>query len=107
MPGSDPTIQVQNLVVLPERGEVQVDGARIALTPREMEVLLVLVTNHGRVIQRAEIYDAVWGGVMPYRDRSVDVWVKKLRKKLGEGAPGYAFVHTHYGFGYRLSVEPV
>jgi DNA-binding response OmpR family regulator len=44
---------------------------------------------------------------MPYRDRSVDVWVKKLRGKLAEAAPQYRFVHTHYGFGYRLGAEPV
>jgi DNA-binding response OmpR family regulator len=44
---------------------------------------------------------------MPYRDRSVDVWVKKLRGKLAAAAPEYRFVHTHYGFGYRLWAERV
>jgi DNA-binding response OmpR family regulator len=100
-------IRVQNLVVRPDLGEVEVDGVRVSLTPREMEVLLVLATNPGRVIQRQEIYDAVWGGKMPYRDRSVDVWVKKLRRKLTAAAPSYRFVHTHYGFGYRLWAELV
>ena len=100
-------LEVQNLVAHPARGEVEVDGVRVALTPREMEVLLVLAARPGRVVQRQEIYEAVWGGVMPYRDRSVDVWVKKLRRKLATVAPRYQFVHTHYAFGYRLWAEPV
>jgi DNA-binding response OmpR family regulator len=99
--------EVQNLVPLPATGEVEVDGVRVALTPREMEVLLVLAARPGRVVQRQEIYEAVWGGAMPYRDRSVDVWVKKLRGKLTAAAPQYRFVHTHYGFGYRLWAERV
>jgi DNA-binding response OmpR family regulator len=106
VPSSEP-IHVQILVARPEQGEVEVDGVSVALTPREMEVLLVLAATPGRVVQRQEIYNAVWGGVMPYRDRSVDVWVKKLRRKLVMVAPGYRFVHTHYGFGYRLWAEPV
>jgi DNA-binding response OmpR family regulator len=99
--------EVQHLSIHAGRGEVEVDGIRIALTPREMEVLLVLAAREGRVVQRQEIYEAVWGGAMPHRDRSVDVWVKKLRRKLATAAPRYRFVHTHYGFGYRLWAEPV
>jgi DNA-binding response OmpR family regulator len=100
-------LQVQNLVLRPAEGEVEADGVVVRLTPREMELLLVLARRPGKVVQRHEIYEAVWGGVMPYRDRSVDVWVKKLRGKLAAAAPDYQFVHTHYGFGYRLHAEPV
>jgi DNA-binding response OmpR family regulator len=100
-------LEVGNLIARPARGEVEVDGVRIALTPREMEVLLVLAGRPGMVVRREEIYEAVWGGTMPYRDRSVDVWVKKLRGKLSAAAPRYQFVHTHYGFGYRLQAELV
>jgi DNA-binding response OmpR family regulator len=100
-------IHLENLVAWPALGEVEADGVRVSLTPREMEVLLVLAARPGRVVQRQEIYESVWGGTMPYRDRSVDVWVKKLRRKLATAAPGYQFVHTHYGFGYRLWAEPV
>ena len=98
-------LEIENLIAFPARGEVVVDGVSVALTPREMQVLLVLGARPGRVVQRHEIYEEVWGGVMPYRDRSVDVWVKKLRRKLATAAPGYQFVHTHYGFGYRLCAE--
>jgi DNA-binding response OmpR family regulator len=99
------SVHVQNLIAWPARGEVEADGIRVALTPREMEVLLVLAARPGRVVQRQKIYELVWGGAMPYRDRSVDVWVKKLRRKLATAAPRYRFVHTHYGFGYRLWAE--
>jgi DNA-binding response OmpR family regulator len=104
---ADASLNVQDLVILPERGEVGFDGARVALTPRELELLLVLASRPGRVMQRQEIYASVWGGVMPYRDRSVDVWVKKLRRKLATVAPRCQFIHTHYGFGYRLWAEPI
>lgn len=100
-------LEVGNLVARPVTGEVEVDGVRVALTPREMEVLLVLAARQGSVVRREEIYEAVWGGSMPYRDRSVDVWVKKLRAKLSGAAPRYRFLHTHYGFGYRFQAEPV
>lgn len=106
LPPSAP-IAIGNLLAWPTLGQVEVDGARVSLTPREMQVLLVLAAHPGRVIQRQEIYEAVWGGAMAYRDRSVDVWVKKLRQKLVAAAPDYRYVHTHYGFGYRLWAEPV
>jgi DNA-binding response OmpR family regulator len=100
-------LQVQNLILRPSAGEVEAGGVTVSLTRREMELLLVLALQPGKVVQRQKIYEAVWGGAMPYRDRSVDVWVKKLRGKLTAAAPDYRFVHTHYGFGYRLWPERV
>jgi DNA-binding response OmpR family regulator len=100
------SVHLDNLVVWPASGVAEACGVRVPLTRREMEVLLVLARRPGRVVQRQEIYEEVWGGAMPYRDRSVDVWVKKLRGKLASAAPDYLFVHTHYGFGYRLWPEP-
>jgi DNA-binding response OmpR family regulator len=101
------SVRLEALVVWPALGKAEADGVRVSLTPREMQVLLVLARRPGRVVQRQEIYEEVWGGAMPYRDRSVDVWVKKLRGKLASAAPAYLFVHPHYGFGYRLWPEPV
>lgn len=102
-----PPIRLDAFVAWPERGAVEVDGVLVSLTPREMQVLLVLARQPGRVVQREAVYDAVWGGAMAYRDRSVDVWVRKLRRKLSTAAPRYRFVHTHYGFGYRFQPELV
>jgi DNA-binding response OmpR family regulator len=55
---------------------------------------------------REEPYRAVWGGPMRSADRSVDVYVHKLRAKLATALPEWRFIHTHFGFGYRFSPEP-
>jgi DNA-binding response OmpR family regulator len=84
---------------------VLVDGERVHLTPREFQVLSVLVMAENRVVLRPNIYARVWGGTMPRRDRAVDVFVRKVRLKLAEAAPGWTFIHTHFGIGYRFSAE--
>ena len=85
---------------------VIVGGARVSLTARELEVLEVLVARAGHVVQRGELYREVWGGEMSYRDRSVDVLVKRIRQKLAVVSPQLAYVHTHYGVGYRFDPVP-
>ena len=87
--------------------EALVDGTRAALTVREFEVLVAMAAKPDRVITREDVYGRVWGGRMPHRDRAVDVHVKRIRSKLGSVAPDWAFVHTHFGIGYRLAPEPV
>ena len=57
-------------------------------------------------MQRPELYDARLGRPMPTRDRSVDVFVRKVRRKLPLASPGWTYVHTHFGVGYRFSPEP-
>ena len=80
-------------------------GVRLQLTVRELALLTELARRSGRLVSRAELYAVVWGG--PYRrnERSVDVYVRKLRAKLGDALPGWAFIHTHFGFGYRFAPE--
>ena len=82
-----------------------VGGRPLNLTARELDLLTALVQRHGRIVSREELYDAVWDE--PYRksDRSVDVYVAKLRQKLEQALPGVRFIHTHFGFGYRLEQE--
>ena len=60
----------------------------------------------GRVLEREEIYQRVWGYAMARGDRSVDVFVRKLRQKLEKASPGWRYIHTHFGVGYRFSPEP-
>jgi DNA-binding response OmpR family regulator len=81
-------------------------GRPLNLTARELDLLTALVLRQGRIVSREEIYSAVWDE--PYRksDRSVDVYVAKLRQKLEQALPGIRFIHTHFGFGYRLEQEP-
>ncbi len=56
-------------------------------------------------MRRAEIYEQVWGAPWVHRDRSVDVFVRKVRSKLAAAAPEWTYVHTHLGIGYRFSPE--
>ena len=81
-------------------------GRQLRLTVRELELLTALVEREGRIVSRAELYGAVWQE--PYRksDRSIDVYVGRLRGKLGTAIPERQFIHTHFGFGYRFSAEP-
>lgn len=80
-------------------------GRPLNLTARELDLLTALVLRQRRIVSREELYGAVWDE--PYRksDRSVDVYIAKLRHKLDEAVPGARFIHTHFGFGYRLEQE--
>jgi DNA-binding response OmpR family regulator len=60
----------------------------------------------GAVVTREELYSAVWGGELRNGDRSVDVYVSKLRSKLDAAMPDRRFIHTHPGFGYRFQPQP-
>ena len=82
-----------------------VDGRSIELTRREFELLHLLSGADGRVLEREEIYQQVWGYAMAHGDRSVDVFVRKLRQKLEKASPHWRYIHTHFGVGYRFSAE--
>ena len=81
------------------------DGRALALSLRELEVLAALAQRQGHVVSRAELYGSVWGSPLRASDRSVDVYVHKLRMKLARALPEWRFIHTHFGFGYRFSPE--
>jgi two-component system, OmpR family, response regulator BaeR len=93
------------LEIRPSEFMALVDGRRLELTVRELELLTALAERHDRIVSREELYRSVWGE--PYRksDRSVDVYVGKLRHKLEQARPGRQLIHTHFGFGYRLSSD--
>lgn len=99
--------RIANLEIRAAEFELLVDGRRAGLTVREFQTFAVLANRSGRVVPRAHIYQLVWGGPMARRDRSVDVFIRKVRGKLARVAPDWVFVHTHYGIGYRLSPERV
>ena len=84
-----------------------VSGQSIGLTRREFELLQLLAEAHGQVIEREEIYQKVWGYAMAHGDRSVDVFVRKLRQKLQRHSANWTYIHTHFGIGYRFDPEPV
>jgi DNA-binding response OmpR family regulator len=84
-----------------------VAGRSIDLTRREFELIELLSAAEGRVLEREEIYERVWGYAMARGDRSVDVFVRKLRQKLEGASPQWRYIHTHFGVGYRFAAEPV
>jgi DNA-binding response OmpR family regulator len=80
-------------------------GRNVDLTRREFEVLQLLAQAEGKVLQREEIYQAVWGYAMAHGDRSVDVFIRKVRQKLEKASPDWSYIHTHFGVGYRFDAE--
>src|SRR3954471_8032695 len=99
-------MQAGELEVRPEEFMALVRGRPLHLTARELNLLTPLVARSERIVSREELYREVWGE--PYRksDRSVDVYVGKLRQKLEAAVPGRRFIHTHFGFGYRFAAGP-
>jgi len=81
-------------------------GESLDLTRREFELLQLLADATGQVLERETIYQRVWGYAMAHGDRSVDVFVRKLRQKLEKRSAGWRYIHTHFGVGYRFEPEP-
>ena len=88
-PNSDDLEQrhIGNVEIRPSELQVLIDGRRAGLTVREFELFYVLADRLDRVVQRAEIYQLVWGGKMPRRDRSVDVLIRKVRSSVQPSQP--------------------
>ena len=82
-----------------------VSGRSLELTRREFELIELLAAAEGRVLEREEIYSRLWGYAMVRGDRSVDVFVRKLRQKLEKASPQWRYIHTHFGIGYRFAAE--
>ena len=80
-------------------------GKPLDLTVRELELLTALVERSGRIVSREELYRVVWGESYRKADRSVDVYIGKLRHKLSVALPQRRFIHTHFGFGYRFAPD--
>jgi DNA-binding response OmpR family regulator len=90
-----------------DRFQAYVAEQSVDLTRREFELIELLAGAEGRVLEREEIYQRVWGYAMARGDRSVDVFVRKLRQKLESASPGWRYIHTHFGVGYRFSPEAI
>jgi DNA-binding response OmpR family regulator len=86
---------------------VLADGRPLRLTVREFQILTALASNPDRVIHRSELYRLVWGREMRPADRSVDVYVSKVRSKLERALPHWVYIETHIGFGYCWSPRPL
>ncbi len=94
------------LEIRPDQFQAFVAGRSLNLTRREFELLQSLAEANGKVLEREEIYQRVWGYTMAHGDRSVDVFIRKLRSKLQQASSEWTYVHTHFGVGYRFEAEP-
>jgi DNA-binding response OmpR family regulator len=99
------TVQIDDFEIRPSEGLVCAGGQVLTLSVREFQLLVAMVDRAGGIVRREELCQAVWDRELRPGDRSVDVYVSKLRAKLEAAAPGKQFIHTHPGFGYRFSPQ--
>jgi DNA-binding response OmpR family regulator len=105
LPDADEIVTAGELAIRPDRFDAYANGTPATLSRKEFELLAQLAGAGGRVLEREEIYQRVWGYTMARGDRSVDVFVRKLRQKLEAISPDWRYVHTHFGVGYRFAAE--
>jgi DNA-binding response OmpR family regulator len=98
-------IEIEELVIDPANVQAYVDGQSADLTLTEFRLLHALAVEHGRVVSREELMQRIWGRRQRYRDRTVDVFVRKLRDKIDRRAPNHVFIHTRHGVGYKLEAQ--
>jgi DNA-binding response OmpR family regulator len=106
-PPDDSALTVGPLAIFPAQHLARADGHTLTLSLRELDLLTELARRPDSIVTREELFRLVWGREMRSGDRSVDVYVRKLRVKLIDALPDWSFIHTHFGFGYRLAAEPL
>jgi DNA-binding response OmpR family regulator len=99
-------IEIEELRIDPREVQAYVDGENAKLTPTEFRLLYQLALDHGRVTTRDELLQKLWGRRESHRDRTVDVFVRRLRDKIDKKASRHTFIQTRYGVGYRLEAVP-
>src|SRR6266536_2310913 len=99
-------LKAGELEIRPHEHLARARGRALSLSVRELELLAALARREGRIVPREELYETVWGTAFRAQDRSVDVYVHKLRSKLAIALPEWGFIHTHFGFGYLFQPEP-
>jgi DNA-binding response OmpR family regulator len=104
MPEMEDATRVGEITIRPDLYQAYAGEVSLELTAREFEILHLL-SQSDRVLRREEIYERVWGYAMAHGDRSVDVFVRKLRQKLRAASPAWSYIHTHFGVGYRFAPE--
>src|SRR5437867_131095 len=103
-PDQPRVIRAGKLEVDLERHEVRHGGTRIQLRPKEFDLLALLAKHPGRVFQRGELLDLVWGYDFPGYTRTVDVHVQQVREKLAAAHITDPSIQTVWGVGYRLEL---
>jgi DNA-binding response OmpR family regulator len=106
-PATTRPVHAGEVEIRADQFQAYVGSQSVDLTRREFELIQLLADAQGRVLEREDIYQRVWGYAMARGDRSVDVFVRKLRQKLEKASPDWRYIHTHFGVGYRFAAEPV
>jgi DNA-binding response OmpR family regulator len=99
-------VEIEELRIDPLDVQAYVAGESANLTATEFRLLYALALENGRVVSREELMQRIWGRRHRYRDRTVDVFVRKLREKIDRRAPRHTFIHTRHGVGYKLQAAP-
>jgi DNA-binding response OmpR family regulator len=99
-------IELGELRIDPRDVQAYVDGRSAELTPTEFRLLYALAVERDRVLSRDELLQRVWGRRQTHRDRTVDVFVRKIRDKLEARGPASTYIQTRYGVGYKLEPRP-
>jgi DNA-binding response OmpR family regulator len=103
-PDAPKLIRAGKLEVDLERHEVRHGQTKVQLRPKEFDLLALLSRHPGRVFQRSELLDLVWGYDFPGYTRTVDVHVQQLREKLAAAGVTDPSIQTVWGVGYRLEL---
>jgi two-component system alkaline phosphatase synthesis response regulator PhoP len=98
-------IEIEELRIDPREVQAFVDGTSAELTPTEFKLLYTLALERGRVVTRDELLQRIWGRRQTHRDRTVDVFVRRLRDKIDKRATEHTFIQTRYGVGYKLDPQ--
>ena len=99
-------IDIEELRIDPREVQAYIDGESADLTPTEFRLLYQLALERGRVSTRDELLQKLWGRRESHRDRTVDVFVRRLREKVDRRASRHTFIQTRYGVGYKLEAVP-
>jgi DNA-binding response OmpR family regulator len=99
-------LEFNELRIDPRVVQAYVDGESADLTPTEFRLLYALALDRGRVLDRDELLQKIWGRRATHRDRTVDVFVRKLREKIDKRASRHTFIQTRYGVGYAFDPKP-
>jgi DNA-binding response OmpR family regulator len=99
-------IEFEELRIDPLNVQAYVGGKSAELTPTEFRLLYALALEAGRVVTRDELLQKVWGRRQTRRDRTVDVFVRKLRDKIDSHGAENTFIQTRYGVGYKMEAVP-
>jgi two-component system alkaline phosphatase synthesis response regulator PhoP len=101
----DKTLSIGNLVIYPEKYEVKLKGIALQLRPKEFELIYYFAQRPGIVVARNDLMDEVWGYDYIGGQRTVDVHVSSLRKKM-EAIQPWPRIEPVHGIGYKFIIDP-